>query len=344
MIGIFIVFSLVLFMTAIVIFGGNKFFTKERLIIAYFDGSLNGLSVGAPVTYRGVTIGQVKAIKIHIEGTGQKSEEISIPILIALSPESTMIVEDNKNKNDSDIYDFMETMCKQGLRARLKLQSLVTGKRYVDLAFYENSPAVYRDTSKKYFEIPTLPSDMQQFSKMMENVDVGKLYTKFINTLDSLETLSATFSEAIDKEKTRQLLDNLLNSTTSLQSLLDKLDTGVDPILRKTDSGLDQIAELTRHTDNLILSLEKEIVPEILSELNLSFENLNLTLQQAGTLLAQAEKTISPYSPLYYQFTETMKQVEETALAIEKLSDFIHRNPDTLIFGLQNTGTGRKEN
>ncbi len=342
MIGVFVVLSLSLFMTAIVIFGGNKFFAKERLIIAYFDGSLNGLSVGAPVTYRGVIIGQVKTIKIHIEGAGLKSQEISIPIIIALSPESTMIVEDDQNRNDSDIYDFMEAMCKQGLRAKLKLQSLVTGKRYVDLAFYENSPAIYRDTGNKYFEIPTLPSDMQQFTKMMENVDIGKLYTKFMNTLNSMETLSATFSETIDKEKTRQLLDNILSSTTSLQSLLAKLDNGVDPMLKKADSGLDQIAALTRHTDDLILSLDNEIVPEILSDLNVSFENLNLTIQQAGTLLAQAEKTISPYSPLYYRFTETMKQLEETTRAIEKLSDFIHRNPETLIFGLQNTG--RKKN
>ncbi len=343
MIGVFVVLSLVLFMTAVVIFGGNKFFAQEKLIIAYFDGSLSGLSVGAPVTYRGVTIGQVKAIKIQIEGNGNRSQEISIPIIIALSPEATMIVEEKKERNNNDIYDFMDAMCKQGLRAKLKLQSLVTGKRYVDLAFYENSPAVYRDKNKEYFEIPTLPSDMQQFSKMMEDVDVGKLYKKFMHTLNSLDTLVTTLAESIDREKIKQLLDNLAASTVNLQSILAKLDSGVPPILTQADNTLAHITVLTRHADELVQSLDNEVVPGLHTELKRSFEQLNLTLQQANQLLSQAEKTISPYSPLYYRFTESMKQLEETARSIEKLSDFIHRNPETLIFGLQNPGRLEKE-
>ena len=72
MIGVFVVLSLSLFMIAITLFGAALFFEKENLVIAYFDDSLKGLSVGAPVTYRGVSIGQVKEIRIQIKNNGLK--------------------------------------------------------------------------------------------------------------------------------------------------------------------------------------------------------------------------------------------------------------------------------
>lgn len=342
MIGLFVILSLILFMTAIVIFGGNKFFAKENLAITYFDGSLGGLNVGAPVTYRGVTIGQVKEIKIHIQAKGQQRQDIVIPVLLSLNAEEALIVEGPDTDYENNFNIFMESMCTEGLRAKLKLKSLVTGKRYIDLAFYKNSVAVYQDKDGKYFEIPSLPSDMQQFSKVMEDIDLGELYQKFMSTLTSLETLTSGLADTLDKEKTQQLLDDLLTATTSLNSILAKIDTGVAPILQKMDGGLEQFTTLTVHADEVVTSLDKQIQP-LARDLSATFAHLDTTLQQADALLAQAEQAITPNSPLYYRFTAAMRQLEETARSIEKLSNFIHRNPDTLIFGLQKRGESKGE-
>ena len=343
MIGVFVIFSLILFMTAIVIFGGNKFFAKEDLIITYFEGSLSGLSVGAAVTYRGVTIGQVKAINIHIQAGDTQNQKLIIPVLISLSAGTTLIVDGPIERNDEDINIFLESMCQRGLRAKLKLKSLVTGKRYIDLAFYENSPAIYRDKAGEYFEIPTLPSDMQQLSKMLEGINLGDLYHKFLNTLTSLEHLSSGLSKSLDQEKTKQLLDNLLLATANLNSILEKIDTGVPPIIEKIDSSLDSFASFSTHADNVVLSLDKQIDP-LANKIKSTFDHMDTTLAQVNTLLNQAEKGISPNSPLYYQFTQAMQQLEETASSIKKLSEFIRRNPDTLIFGLQNPGKAEHNN
>ena len=59
---------------------------------------------------------------------------------------------------------------------------------------------------------------------------------------------------------------------------------------------------------------------------------------QANRLLRRAEETLQPTSPLYFRMSETLRQVDETAKSIQKLSDYISRNPDSLIFGLQQTG------
>ncbi len=330
MIGIFVVLSIVLFMTAIVIFGSAKFFAKENLVITYFEGSLQGLSVGAPVTYRGVTVGQVKEIKIHIQANGKQSQELIIPVLIALSAGDTLIVNNSGPGDKTNVTDFLKSMCNQGLRAKLKLQSMVTGKRYVDLAFYENSTAVFRDQAGKYVEIPTLPSEMQQLSRLMENINLEEMYNKAFNALSSLDKLTTGLVETLNEPKTQQLVDNLSTAAASLNSILSQFDADVSPILKKVNNGLDRFNILASHADQMVTSLDTQIKPFV--------SDMAVTLTHLDTTLQQAEKTMQPNSPLYYRVTETMHQLEKTARSIERLSEFIYRNPDTLLFGLRNKG------
>ncbi len=327
MIGTFVIVSIALFMAAIVIFGGTKFFAKENLVIAYFEGSLQGLSVGAPVTYRGVTVGQVKEIKIHIQANGTQARELIIPVLISLSAGETLIVDNPDKNNEAGVNDFLKSMCDQGLRAKLKLQSMVTGKRYVDLAFYENSTAVFRDQAGQYFEIPTLPSEMQQLSRLMENINLEEIYKKAFNALDSLDKLTTGLSKTLSEPKTQKLVDNLSAATASLNSILSQIDSDVSPLLQKVNFGLDTFNILTGHADTLVTSVDTQITPFI--------DDMTATLSHINTTLQQAEKTIQPNSPLYYRVSETMRQLEKTGRSVEKLSEFIYRNPDTLIFGLQ---------
>lgn len=342
MIGIFVILSLVLFMTAVVILGSAKFFAKENFVITYFEGSLQGLDVGAPVTYRGVTIGQVKEIKIHIQSNGKQSQELIIPVLIALNAGDTLVVNSSGIRDDTNVNDFLKSMCDQGLRAKLKLQSMVTGKRYVDLAFYENSTAVFRDQAEKYFEIPTLPSEMHQLSRLFENINLEDIYHKAFNALDSLDKLTAGLANSLNDPKTLQLADNLSTAAASLNSILSQVDADVSPILKKVDSGLNNFNVLASHADQMVTSLDTQINP-FMNHMVTTLTHIDTTLKQADGLLAQAEKTIKPNSPLYYRVSEAMGQLEKTARSVEKLSEFIYRNPDAFIFGLQKKGEPSEE-
>lgn len=341
-IGVFVILSVILFMTAIVIFGGARFFDKENLVITYFEGSLQGLSVGAPVTYRGVTIGQVKEIKIHIRANGKESEQLIIPVLISLSAGDSLVLNGSNSHDDDDIKIFLKSLCAQGLRAKLKTQSLVTGKRSIDLAFYENSIPVYRDSIGKYFEIPTLPSEMYQLTKMMENVNLDELYRKALNTFNSIEELTEGLAQTLSEKKTQRLMDELTTATTSLNSILLQVDSTLPAILGKVDTGLDQINVLSADANQLVTSLDTQLAPFI-QHMDRTLGNIDTALLQADKLLVQANKTIHPNSPLSYRITEAMGQLEQTARSIETLSDFIYRNPDTLIFGLQQTGDSHHE-
>ena len=52
-IGAFLVGSLVLLIAAVLIFGGGQFLKKKTEYVIYFDGTLNGLNVGAPSNVAG---------------------------------------------------------------------------------------------------------------------------------------------------------------------------------------------------------------------------------------------------------------------------------------------------
>ena len=341
-IGIFVVVSIFLFMAAIVIFGGSSYFEKENIVIMYFDGSLQGLSVGAPVTYRGVTVGQVKEIKIHIKTSVNSNQKLTIPVLVSLSAGKTLIVDNPDSTNSDNVNIFLEAMCEDGLRAKLKVVSIVTGKRFIDLAFYENSTPVYRDTNREYFEIPTLPSEMHQVTKMLENINLDELYKKVMNTFTSIEQLTGGLAKTLDNKKTQGLVDEFSTAATSLNQLLLQLETGIPPILKKVDKGISQINVLVTDADGVVKTLNSQL-PPISESIDRTLSGIDSTVRQANELLTQAGTVLQPSSPLYHNLTTAIQQLEKMAGSIERLSDYIHRNPDTLIFGLQNTGKNKNE-
>ncbi len=337
MIGVFVVLSCLLFVIAIIIFGGNKLFEKENIVIAYFDGSLKGLSIGAPVTYRGVSIGQVKNIQIHIQKNGDSNKKVIIPVLIALTAGQSIMVDDSDRPSKNGANDFLEAMCEQGLRAKLKMQSLVTGKLYIDLAFYENTTPVYRDQTGKYLEIPTLPSEGYQFSRLVENINFEELYSKILNTFTSLESLTANLAKTLDNEKTQGLVDELSIATASLNSILSKTDKNISPILEKMDSSFGHIDDLAGNADQMLTSYDAKLHP-LIDEMTTLITHFDTTLQQADQVFQQAAKTLKPSSPLYFRLSEAMLQLKKTLGSIENLSDFLYRNPNALILGVQSTG------
>jgi len=63
-IGAFVVGAIAIVTILILLLSGNVLFKKEVQAIMYFDGSVTGLNVGAPVKFRGVKVGTVTDIKL----------------------------------------------------------------------------------------------------------------------------------------------------------------------------------------------------------------------------------------------------------------------------------------
>ena len=158
-IGAFVVGALVLLMIAIVVFGSGELFKRTNKFVLYFDGSVKGLSIGAPVTFRGVNIGTVKDISLIYDS---KAGTVLLPVIVE--------IEQGRIKGTPSFRDLGgdKKMIALGLRAKLEVQSFLTGQLMISFDFYPDKPAKLRGILKGFPELPTLPTSPDIFEIMDE--------------------------------------------------------------------------------------------------------------------------------------------------------------------------------
>ncbi|MBA3755796.1 MAG: MCE family protein, partial [Nitrosomonas sp.] len=188
--------------------------------VLHFSGSVRGLSLGAPVEFRGIQIGEV--IDINMEFNA-KSNDIMIPVTIEIVPES-IIFKDAPNKIEF-IRDHHKTvmndLIKRGMRAQLKTGNYMTGQLFVDLDFipdapiasinWERTPPVFPTTLTPFEEISTT---LASLVKKLKKLPLDKIGSQF---QESVTTLTSTM------QKTEQLVQNLNTSVTpAITATLDQ--------------------------------------------------------------------------------------------------------------------------
>src|SRR5262245_40256825 len=80
-IGLFIVIGVALGVIGLILFSSTNLFANREKFVLYFDSSLTGLNPGAPVKYRGVTVGSVVEILIH---RNQADDDLSLPVIVEI--------------------------------------------------------------------------------------------------------------------------------------------------------------------------------------------------------------------------------------------------------------------
>jgi paraquat-inducible protein B len=148
-IGAFVVGAVFLLLAGIVAFGSGAFLKKSDKYILYFNRSIKGLSEGSPVIFKGVKLGHVSDITL-IYDLESKEELIAVIIDVNLS-----LVHGVPEKIG---YPNYENFIKAGLRAKLDMQSFVTGQLIVAFSFYPNIPAKLHNLKSRYPELPTIPT------------------------------------------------------------------------------------------------------------------------------------------------------------------------------------------
>lgn len=338
-IGAFVVASFFLLIAGIVLFSKGEFFSNKNIAIVYFDGSLQGLNVGAPVAYQGITIGQIKEIQLDID---TDTYQITIPVLISLVPDKVIKMEGKDKKNQQqDINTFLKTMCDRGLRATLKTQSLLTGKLYIDLAIHENKEAIYHDKDGKYLEIPTIPSELQQITQAVQSLNFMDLAAKFSNTMDALEKMSITLEQALNSEDSKKNLTTLFASLEHFRSILSRLDADLPPLISKLDTSFTKAAQLSDNTNQTISHINEQIEP-FFATMNNTARDMGLAMRAAEILMTDLQQSTGIDSPLYYQLTEGINELGKAARAMRAFAEYLDRNPQSLLFGADQQGEPSK--
>lgn len=314
-IGLFIVTGLALGVAGVLTFSSMKFFSPTREIVAYFDESLNGLNEGAPVKYRGVTIGSVKRVMVRFN---QAANDYSMPVIMDL--DERLLKERTGDGGENFSEGRLLERTKLGLRASLQTESLVTGLLYVDVRFNpEAPPPVFHQLKHLHPELPTEPTEIQELFNNLASLNLKRVESNLNSLLVKLEsTVGSLQMGEINAGITNML--NAINELVSSPTLTNGL-AAVGPTLdqyrllgQKLNSRIDPLA------DSLTNSLAE--ADRALAQFRGAAENLR-------TLLA-------PDSAVRGDLDQALQQLSGAGQSLSSLLDFLKRHPNALITGREN--------
>jgi paraquat-inducible protein B len=325
LIGTFVLSAMALLVIAIFVLGSGQFFRKTFKAVCFFEGSIGGLNVGAPVVFNGVRIGEVRDIVLRYD---TKELTTTIPVYIEIDPQRM----ETTGPRPKSLEETLKLLIDQGLRARLELQSIVTGKLQVALGSYPDRPAKLVGADHKYPEIPTIPMSVQEITKRIEQLPLEEIIKNIAAAVDGINRLvnspeitKTIQSVSLAAEEAKGLIQNLKSQTTTLTSSIDGTVKDVQKLVQDIDRQVEPLGPSIQRT---LSSIEK------------TSDEAGITLRQAQQTLTVLEGDIGEDSELMYELKKAVKEVGTAGKAIESLAKALEQQPESLLFGRKKK-TGR---
>ena len=312
LVGLFVVIISILTIGLVLFIGDREFSGKEyRRYELLYDSSVKGLGIGAPVTLRGVKIGEVVTVKAKLYSEPRR---VLNSVVVDIYPET--IVQDSTGLI-SDNGDLIEQLIDQGLAAKLGLQSILTGMLYVEVDIFDSKEGI-QQVRTDYPQIPTMPNDLDAILKDLEGVNLASMADDLQNILNNLSTLTSS-TEMIG------MAGNLNRVINNVDALAINLNASVG-VMQK------DFSELTGNLNILARQLSTEL-PVSSRQLNATLAQLQKTMGQLDYTLVEVGATVSSDSPLVYQLEQSTKDLGRASRAIEDLANLLEKQPNAVLFG-----------
>jgi paraquat-inducible protein B len=212
----------------------------DKYIVNFME-SVRGLTVGAPVDFRGVVIGEVTAIYTRFD---REHNRFSIPVEIELYPErftSRYQRGRAEGRISQDPRGMANYLVEHGFRFQLRSGNLLTGQLYIALDYFPDAPKATIDWSKTPPELPPIPRTLQSIQDSVTRLlaKVNSIPFEAIGN-DARTTLRSTNS--LISQLNSEVLPKARDTLTSAQTTLDSANTALQP-----DSTLQQSTEEAMH-------------------------------------------------------------------------------------------------
>jgi paraquat-inducible protein B len=220
-------------------------------VVMNFNQSLRGLSVGAPVDFRGIVLGQVTNIGVEYD---PQTKNFNMPVTMDLYPDRLRRRSRGQPVPDTgseDSHRMLLALVNHGLRGQLRTGNLLTGQLYVAIDLFAKAPKATVDVTRDPIELPTIP-----------------------NSLDELQLQIADIAKKLDQVPFDQIGNNLNAALKNADHLFTQLDKEVLPQTRDTLAAAKQTfgsAEATLQQDSPLQS----DVHQALQELTRTLQSLN---------------------------------------------------------------------
>ncbi len=326
-VGLFVLAGAFLGMGTIIFVASMKLFSSQATVITYFNESVNGLTIGSPVKFKGVPIGKVKNIMIS-----HNQIEISGGTVIPVFLEIDLSKVGRKLDNDIPV-DFIDPAnfrleIDSGMRAQLQLLSFITGQLYVELDYFAMPGERFQfyQIEPLYLEIPSVRSEMEELGSSASNIlaELASLDVRGIN--DQLITVLKRLDATIQAVDATGINSAVIATAESLQSTVKSM---------QLEETLSEFRVTLQSLQSAANKLEGAIDPA-LSDYRVTLEVLNKTIGSTTEVLQNLENLTRSDGQVRRELLDTMRAFQQAAKRAEELLSYLERNPNAILSGRGN--------
>jgi paraquat-inducible protein B len=312
-IGVFVFGGLVLALAAVVLFGNFRLFSPTTRAVVVFQGSISGLSVGAPVTFRGVRVGAVESIVLQFD---PQTQTAYIPATIQLEADRVRVMGDSAAPRVLDL----PALVTRGLRAELNVQSFVTGQSQIDLDFDSSAPPVLHPNIGSLPEIPTRLSTIERVQKQLSQLPLEELVTNANGTLHSLRSLSDRLDNDLPP-----LVASLTATSDRSSRTVDVATKAIVDLQDRLDDTLTRVTEFVRGADQQMSQRG--------ADLHTLLTSATQTVQQARETLNDLRSLTSNRGETRANLDATLRDLAAAAASLRGFANDVEHNPQLLLTG-----------
>lgn len=327
-VGAFVVFCGMLTVFMLLFVNSTRWFSKKEEFVSYFPDSVNGLTLGANVKFKGVQIGKVTDIIVNFNNKNSEFEKAFVPVVMQIDFSK---IHDHQNKpldlSDSNIF---KEQLELGLSAKLQYESIVTGMLYVELDYNKKSHVRVPENFAIQHNYPMIPvadqelkvivGEIMDFVSEIKNIDISGMSKNLATTL----SLLAQKLEEIDAKK---LNDEIVATLEGIQESM-KIANDVREVLKTVHLKLNDIDSKALNDEAIALlkKIEKLDMEGFSATAVETMKDLQLTMGEFREIL-------KPESSLMYRGRQALDQITKMARVMAELGEFLERNPNALITG-----------
>jgi len=270
--------------------------TKTSKYRIYFDESVLGLNIDAPVKYRGISVGKVSKLRISPENSEQVEVEVTI---------------------------LTTTPIKENTAAKLTSQG-ITGLSYINLSMGDhNAPALVAKEGEEYPVIKSIPSFFEDFEKSLDNVS-----SKLSKTLTKTEDLL--------KDENQEQITLLLTRSANVMDKMDKLlsDEMIESVhgtAKNFESASKKIDAMIPNIDNFVQksSAWEDSMRESFEEIKNTYTSMGITMNGMSETFSSAGQDVSKIVPT---LDSTMLEVQNLMVDLKETLDEFSKSPSDILY------------
>lgn len=311
-VGFFVLCGAALAVFAIVCFGGINPFHRDAPAEIVFDGPVSGLAVGAPVTFRGVSVGHVTSIGIDYD---PRTHRAYIPVRIELQDDAVGFSGDTPGAKPS-----VAAWVGEGLRAKLVPISLISGQTEVDLDFDASDPPRLHPDVASLPEVPVSGPPGDSLPEQLGELPLRQLASNASLALQSVRRLADSLDRSLPP-----LLHSATRTSATAGQAFDAARVSLVQLRRKTDATLVGIDRLTAAGQSQLAGRGADLHALLVSS--------NEAVLKARWALGNVENLTKAQSPARMNLEETLRDLSDASASLRGFAADVQQNPRLLLTG-----------